>query len=102
MNSKYRYIFDNEAIRKNIIRLINQTWKLIPMRENGEDWETHLKVVIEEIFGLSEIFENDLDFLILLSKLEGLNSEVCKDFMIYRKVVFKCINLLARERDRIE
>jgi hypothetical protein len=58
-------------------------------------------VVIEEISGLHEIFD-ELDLLILLSKLEGLKSSVCEDFMIYRKTVFRCIDLLAKERDHIE
>ena len=66
------------------------------MREKQEDWESHLKVIIEEICGLSEIYKTDLDFLILLSKLEGLTSSVCEDFMLYRKTVFRCIDLLAK------
>ena len=66
------------------------------MREKQEDWESHLKVIIEEICGLSEIYNNNLDFLILLSKLEGLTSLVCEDFMLYRKTVFRCIDLLAK------
>lgn len=66
------------------------------MREKQEDWEGHLKVIIEEICGLSEIYQNNLDFLILLSKLEGLTSSVCEDFMLYRKTVFRCIDLLAK------
>lgn len=66
------------------------------MREKQEDWEGHLKVIIEEICGLSEIYNNNLDFLILLSKLEGLTSSVCEDFMLYRKTIFRCIDLLAK------
>ena len=66
------------------------------MREKQEDWEGHLKVIIEEICGLSEIYNNNLDFLILLSKLEGLTSSVCEDFMLYRKTVFRCIDLLTK------
>ena len=66
------------------------------MKEKEEDWESHLKVIIEEICGLSEIYNNNLDFLILLSKLEGLTSSVCEDFMLYRKTVFRCIDLLSK------
>lgn len=101
MISKYGYVFDDNVIKVDIKRLINQLWKLIPMRENNEDWQSHLRVVIEEISGLSIIFD-ELDFLILLSKLEGLTTEVCEDFMIYRKTVFRCIDLLAKERGRLE
>ena len=52
--------------------------------------------MIEEISGLVEIYKNKVEGLILLSKLEGLTSEVCNDFMIYRKTVFRCIDLLAQ------
>lgn len=102
MISKYGYVFDDEIIKTDIKRLVNQLWKLIPMRENDEDWESHLNVVIEEISGLNIVFADQLDLLILLSKLEGLTSEVCNDFMIYRKTVFRCIDLLAKEREHLE
>ena len=93
---KYEIEFSQETIQKTIRRLTNQLWKLIPMRENNEPWDTHLSVMIEEISGLNEIYQNQIDFLVLLSKLEGLKSEVCNDFMIYRKTVFRCIDLLVR------
>ena len=101
MINKYNIEFKTETLKRDIKRLINQMWKLIPMRENDEDWISQLNVVIEEISGLHEIFD-ELDLLILLSKLEGLKSSVCEDFMIYRKTVFRCIDLLAKERDHIE
>ena len=86
----------DEAFEKNIIRLINQLWKLIPMKENEEDWVKQLDTVILEIAGLSEIFTNISQFLQLLSKLEGLkklsNQEI--EFNFYRKTVFESISLL--------
>lgn len=54
--TKYEFEFSNEQIDKNIQRLTNQMWKLIPMRENEEDWEGQLEQVIIEIAGLKEIF----------------------------------------------
>ena len=102
MNSKYDYNFNNSTVKKDITRLINQLWKLIPMKENDENWKMHLNVVIEELIGLNIIFNNQLDLLILLSKLEGLTSEICEDFMIYRKTVFRCIDLLAKAGENIE
>lgn len=88
--------FTAEVIQQDRTRLINQLWKLIPMRENEEDWQTHLKTMIEEISGLNEIYKDQVEGLILLSKLEGLTSKVCDDFMIYRKTVFRCIDLLGQ------
>ena len=37
------------------MRLTNQLWKLIPMRENEEDWQKQLESVILEITGMDEI-----------------------------------------------
>ena len=54
--SKYGFDFDVEVISKNVQRLTNQLWKLIPMREHDEDWKKQLDTVIIEIEGLNEIF----------------------------------------------
>lgn len=56
LNTKYEFEFNQEDVNKNIIRLTNQLWKLIPMREHGEEWEKQLDTVILEICGLNEIF----------------------------------------------
>ena len=94
--TKYGFDFEKTAVSADNKRLINQMWKLIPMREKNEDWQAQLIIVIEEVAGLKEIYNAHLDFLILLSKLEGLTSNVCEDFMVYRKTVFRCIELLDR------
>ena len=40
MITKYGYeISSEESFEKNVSRLTNQMWKLIPMKENNEDWE---------------------------------------------------------------
>ena len=91
--TKYNFNFTNEAIIKNINRLTNQLWKLIPMRENNENWQNHLASLIVEIAGLGNIYNNIPAYISLLSKLEGLqNTET--EFFIYRKVVFETISLL--------
>ena len=90
--TKYNFEFEAEAIRKNIQSLTNQLWKLIPMRENDEDWSRQLDTVILEIAGLNEIFI-DPQFLQLLSKLEGLKVYET-NFELYRKTVFESISLL--------
>lgn len=91
--TKYLFDFSSEVIEKNITRLTNQMWKLIPMNENHEDWKKQLNTVTIEIAGLNEIFFTEPQFLQLLSKLEGLRI-VEMEFSLYRKTVFECINLL--------
>lgn len=90
---KYDIKFSEETISKNITRLTNQMWKLIPMRENEENWEKQLETVIVEVVGLNEIFVMCPTFLQLLSKLEGLRVKET-NFELYRKTVFECINLI--------
>lgn len=93
-SDKYQADFD---VNKNIIRLTNQIWKLIPMRENEEDWKKQLKIVLIDIAGLQEIFNND-SFLELLIKLEGM-AAIETEFDEFRSTVFKCITLLKEAKD---
>ena len=94
MDSKYlENNFSEEAIKTNITRLTNQLWKLIPMRENEEDWKKQLNTVIIEIAGLGEIFYTTPQFLQLLSKLEGIKIQETS-FEFYRKTIFESISLL--------
>lgn len=93
MYNKYNIYFTKEEIRNEVIRLTNQLWKLIPMRENEEDWIKQLETVILDIAGKDEIFLHDSHFLQLLSKLEGLRVDEV-EFNIYRKTIFECINII--------
>lgn len=86
--------FPKEVIIKDVMRLTNQIWKLIPMREHEEDWKKQLDTVIIEIAGLNEIFILEPQFLQILTKLEGLKIVEDLDFQLYRKTVFEVINLL--------
>ena len=91
--TNYGFEISEDVLEKNIIRLTNQMWKLIPMRENTEDWKKQLDTVILEIAGLNEIFVENPQFLQLLAKLEGIKVKVV-DFGLYRKTVFESISLL--------
>ena len=92
IETKYGFATSQESIDKNIQRLTNQLWKLIPMYENKEDWIKQLNTVTLEIAGLNEIFMGP-QFLQLLSKLEGLRV-IDTNFDFYRKTVFESISLL--------
>lgn len=82
-----------ENMQKNVMRLTNQLWKLIPMKEHEEDWQKQLDTVILEITGLNEIFILNSVLTSLLSKLEGLRV-IDISFNLYRKTVFESISLL--------
>lgn len=93
--NKYNIQFADSSFSANINRLTNQIWKLIPMRENNEDWHKQLETVILEIAGLGEIFLHNPLFLQLLSKLEGLLVTET-NFEMYRKTVFETISLIQQ------
>ena len=89
--NKYGIDIPEEDVNKNVRRLTNQLWKLIPMREHEEDWQKQLDTVILEIAGLNEIFMGSA-FLQTLSKLEALRIKET-NFELYRKTIFECISL---------
>lgn len=80
-------------MKQNIMRLTNQLWKLIPMRENEEDWERQLDGVLLELTGMNEVLVINAPLMSLLSKLEGLKV-IDTPFSLYRKTVFESISLL--------
>lgn len=99
MSIKTKYNFDIPlfSFESNVARLTNQLWKLIPMRENDEDWKKQIDTVLIEIVGLNEICSSMPQFLQLLSKLEGIRIKGSElSFESYRKTVFESISLLQR------
>ena len=82
-----------QDVKSGIVRLTNQLWKLIPMRENEENWKKQLETVTIEIAGLNEVFVINASLLSLLAKLEGLRV-METSFETYRKTVFESISLL--------
>jgi len=90
--TKYDQSCPEETLELNHRRLINQIWKLIPMREHNEDWDKQLNTVINEISGLNQIFLT-LNYLIVLSKLEGLKINKDYDFQFFRKTIFEVLQL---------
>ena len=94
MITKYGSEIPMELINKNITRLTNQLWKLIPMRENKENWQKQLNTVIIEISGMNELLVYKPEGFQLLTKLEGILQNESMSFDLYRKTVFESISLL--------
>lgn len=99
MVNKYNIPISPSSLVTNITRLTNQIWKLIPMKENDEDYTKQINTVLIEIAGLSEFFYETPQFLQIISKLEGLKIESDIDFFLYRKTVFEIINLLQEVKN---
>lgn len=99
---KYNVDIPMELIIKNITRLTNQLWKLIPMREQNENWKKQLNTVIIEIVGMNELLVCQSEGFQLLSKLEGMLQNEDMPFDLYRKTVFECLSLLQDLKNGIQ
>lgn len=92
---KYDAEIQDEAIIKNIDRITNQIFKLLPNREEGGDWRTPLQNLIIELAGMDSLILDHADLFPLLCKLEALltlNNE--EDFFLFRKIIFECLGLM--------
>ena len=92
---KYDLEFDKEAVKINIERLTNQIFKLLPSREEGEDWETPLENLILEITGMKALWIDQIKLFSLLCRLEALLSLTEEDdFLAFRKLIFECLRIM--------
>ena len=92
---KYNIEIDNEAIIKNIDRITNQIFKLLPSREEGGDWKIPLQNLIIEVAGMNKLLFDQVTLFSLLCKMEALlNLDKEEDFLQFRKTIFECLGLM--------
>lgn len=85
----------NETVADNIRRILNQTYRLLPLREEKGDWNKPLETLIIEVSGLFYLIPDDHEGLRLLSKMQGLkNLGSDLDIKEYRRCIFECCSLL--------
>ena len=100
---KYELYFDKEAIENNIDRLTNQIFKLLPSREEGEDWVTPLQNLILEITGMKALWIDQPKLFSLLCRLEALLSLTEEeDFLAFRKLIFESLSLLKQIKEELK
>jgi hypothetical protein len=93
---KYDIKIKKDIVIADLDRIINQIFKLLPLREEGGDWQSPLRNLIIEVAGLDELLLESVDFFSLLCKMEallGLTSE--DDFFAFRRTIFECLNILS-------
>ena len=92
---KYNTEVQTEAIIKNIDRITNQIFKLLPSREEGGDWKVPLQNLIIEVAGMSELLFDHVVLFSLLCKMEGLlKLDKEEEFLQFRKTIFECLGLM--------
>lgn len=73
----------------------NQVFKLLPLREEGQDWQKQIKTILIEIGGVIDLSPQEEAIAItIMSKLAGLGADSEVPFQIYRKTIFEIISLL--------
>lgn len=91
------------AIDKNLRRIINQVYKLLPLREEGKNWEKPLETLIEELAGMANLINGqDELFFSILCKMKGLLS-LTEDFDMstYRRIILELLSLLSELRSHV-
>lgn len=93
---KYDFDINIESVVINLKRLVNQIYKLLPMREEQEYWQKPLETILEELAGLHRLLLPTQEPILttLISKLEGLFTLTKdSDFELYRRTIFECLGL---------
>lgn len=97
MIMKHGLDISKDAVDKNLDRITNQIFKLLPCREEGGDWETPLQNLIIELGGMASLLFDQVDLLRLLSKMEGLKTLTEEDqFLMFRTTIFECLSLISK------
>lgn len=96
METKYGAIVEKVDFELYLISLKNKIYKLLPLREEGLEWQKYLNTILIEVSGLNELFDNKVGLIALLSKLEGLYK--LEDFMLYRRTIFECLSNIEELR----
>ena len=94
---------DSQSIENNLKRIINQVYKLLPLREQHQDWQKPLETIIEQLTGMSDVLMREEElFFSILCKMKGLfslNDE--SDMVIYRRTILEILSLLNTLKNNV-
>ena len=94
---------DLQSIENNLKRIINQVYKLLPLREQHQDWQKPLETIIEQLTGMSDVLVKEEElFFSILCKMKGLfslNDE--SDMVIYRRTILEILSLLNTLKNNV-
>lgn len=103
MMTVYNVDVDRDILEHNLIKILNQTYRLLPIREEGQDWKRPLQTLIVEVAGLYGLFKDQEElFLTLWSKMQGiLELDEEEDFFSYRRSIFECCNIIDKIKQKL-
>lgn len=102
MKTIYDSEVDDEIVTSALDRLTNQTFRLLPANEEGEDWIKPIQTIIIEIAGLNDLFPKSEKMFSLLCKMQGLlaqGEEV--DFQLFRRCIFECCSMFKNIKNEL-
>lgn len=96
-------LVQQDTVENAFKRIINQVYKLLPLREEGKDWEKPLRTVIEQLAGMNRLIGNqDQLYFLILCKMEGLFSlSNDSDMQEYRRIILELLNLLNMLKNNV-
>ena len=96
--NKYNLEISREVFNISLKKNINSIYKLLPMREEGTDWEKPLETILEELVGMNRLLIGLQSSLFpIICKLEGLFSLTKEeDMSLFRRTIFECLSLLSK------
>lgn len=90
LETKYGFKVNKTDINGYLSIQKNKIYKLLPLREEGLEWDKFLNSILVELSGFNKLFDNKVALVATMAKLEGLYE--IEDFMVYRKTIFECLN----------
>lgn len=90
LETKYGFKVNKTDINGYLSIQKNKIYKLLPLREEGLEWDKFLSSILVELSGFNKLFDNKVALMATMAKLEGLYE--IEDFMVYRKTIFECLN----------
>ena len=102
METVYYTTVDNEVVCEMLERMTSQTFKLLPMREEEQEWIKPLETLSIELLGLSKIFPANPSLFSAVCKMEGIKELGERmEFMTYRRTIFEICGLLTKAREKL-
>ena len=89
MINKYDRYISNKDFNAYLDSTKNKIYKLLPLREEGLQWEKFLNTILIEFNGFESVMLDEAKMISTISKLEGLY--FAEDFTTYRKTIFECL-----------
>ena len=103
METIYYTEIDAEVVRETLSRMTSQTFKLLPMREENQEWIKPLETLSLELLGLNALFPDNPSLFSAVCKMEGIKElGESMEFMTFRRTIFEICGLLNKARDSLD